>query len=99
MRDTACKTALNLVTKTIHRMVRREATERWGTKISNSEVTSDAIWRLAKFFMKTDRPKTPTAIHGPSGPRFLPLEKGNVTADCLENQFTPHDLCEENHER
>jgi hypothetical protein len=22
-----------------------------------------------------------------------------VTADCLENQFTSHDLCDENHER
>jgi hypothetical protein len=50
--------------------------------------------------MKTDRPKVPTIIHGPSGPTFLPLEKkNNATVDCLENQFKPHDVCEENHER
>jgi hypothetical protein len=27
-----------------------------------------------------------------------PNEKGSVIADCLEKQFTSHDLCEENHE-
>jgi hypothetical protein len=31
---------------------------------------------------------------------FLGLvDKANETADCLENPFTPHDLCDENHER
>jgi hypothetical protein len=39
------------------------------------------------------------AIRGPLGQKFLPLEKANATVDCLENQFTPHDLCDENHER
>jgi hypothetical protein len=28
-----------------------------------------------------------------------PLGKANAIAACLEKQFTPHDLCEENHER
>jgi hypothetical protein len=27
------------------------------------------------------------------------MDKANEIADCLENQFTPHDLCDENHER
>jgi hypothetical protein len=49
--------------------------------------------------MKRDGPKEPTAIHGLSGLIFLPLDKTNVIADCLEKQFTPLDLCEENHER
>jgi hypothetical protein len=48
--------------------------------------------------MKMDRPKAPTAVHSPSGLKFLPLLKANMIADCLENQFTPHELCEENHE-
>jgi hypothetical protein len=30
---------------------------------------------------------------------FFPSEKANAIADCLEIQFTPHDLCDENHER
>jgi hypothetical protein len=30
---------------------------------------------------------------------FHPVDKANAIADCLENQFTPHDLCDENHER
>jgi hypothetical protein len=37
-------------------------------------------------------------IHGASRLKFHPLEKANTIADCLEIQFTPHDLCDENHE-
>jgi hypothetical protein len=44
-------------------------------------------------------PKAPAAIHGPSGFKYHPIEKSNMIADCLENQFTPHDLCDDNHER
>jgi hypothetical protein len=33
------------------------------------------------------------------GIKFLLLEKANAIAGCLENQFTPHDLCDKNHER
>jgi hypothetical protein len=27
------------------------------------------------------------------------VDKANSIAECLENQFTSHDLCDENHER
>jgi hypothetical protein len=40
----------------------------------------------------------PNAIHGPSGLKFQPLESVNAIASWLENQFTPHDLCDESHE-
>jgi hypothetical protein len=36
--------------------------------------------------------------HGPFG-YFHLLEKANAIADCLENQFTPHYLCDENHKQ
>jgi hypothetical protein len=49
--------------------------------------------------MKTDEPVVPTAVHGPLGITYNPNEKANAIADCLENQFTPHDVCDENHER
>jgi hypothetical protein len=49
--------------------------------------------------MKRDGPKKPTAIHGPFGLIFHPLEKANAIADCLENQSTLHDQCDENHKR
>jgi hypothetical protein len=32
-------------------------------------------------------------------PKFHPQNKANAIADCSENQFTPHILCDENHER
>jgi hypothetical protein len=80
-------------------MTRRKASERWETKISNSEVTPHAIWSLTKSLKKRDRPKAPSAIHGASGLQFLPTERPSAIADCLENQFTPHDLSEENDER
>jgi hypothetical protein len=69
------------------------------TKISNTEVTPQAIWPIAKFLLKWDGPRAPTAIHGASGLKFHPSEKANAIADCLEILFTPHYLCDENHER
>jgi hypothetical protein len=80
-------------------MTRKKKLERWETKISNTEVTPQAIWPIAKSLLKRDGPRAPTAIHGPSGIKFHPSEKDNAIADCLENQFTHHDLCDENHER
>jgi len=79
-------------------MVQQNAIKRWESKISNSEITHHAIWPLAKSLMKRDGPKAPTAIHGISGLIFLPTEKANAIADCLENRFTPHDQCDERHE-
>jgi hypothetical protein len=40
-----------------------------------------------------------TVIHGPLGPTFQLADKTNAIADCLEKQFTPNKLCDENHER
>jgi hypothetical protein len=33
------------------------------------------------------------------GLKYHMLKKGNTIADCLENQFTLHDLCDENKTR
>jgi hypothetical protein len=54
---------------------------------------------MAKSLMKRDGAKKPTAIQGPSGITFHTLEKANAITDCLENQFTLHDLCDENHKQ
>jgi hypothetical protein len=80
-------------------MTCKEALERWETKISNTEVTAQYIWPIAKSLLKRDGPRAPTAIHGLSGLKFHPSEKANAIVDYLENQFTHHDLCDENHER
>jgi hypothetical protein len=73
-RDPACKTAVNWVTKTIKRIARKRALERWETKIENCEVTPQAIWPIAKSLTKRGEPKATTAIHGPLGPVFYPNE-------------------------
>jgi hypothetical protein len=80
-------------------MIWKKALERWGEKTGNCEVTPQSIWTIAKFLLKRDGPRAPTVIHGRSGIKFLPLEKANAIAECSENQFTPHDLCDENYER
>jgi len=33
------------------------------------------------------------------GLKNQPIEEDNAIADCLGNLVTPHDLCDENHER
>jgi hypothetical protein len=67
-------------------MTRKKALERWETKIGNAEMTPQAIWPIAKSVLA-------------SGLKFLPSEKANAIADCLEIQFIPPDLCDETHER
>jgi hypothetical protein len=79
-------------------MTRKKALEQWETKISNTEVTPQAIRPIAKS-LKRDGPRAPTALHGASGLKFHSSEKANTITDCLEIQFTPHDLCDENHEQ
>jgi hypothetical protein len=80
-------------------MTRKKALEWWETKTDNTEVTSQAICPATKFLLKRVGPRAPTALHGHSGLIFHPFEKANAIGDCLEYQFTRHDLCDENHER
>jgi hypothetical protein len=77
----------------------KQPLERRETKLANTELTPSAIWPIAKSLTNRDGPRAPTAIHGLLGLKYHPEDKANAIADCLENQFTPHDLCEVNHER
>jgi hypothetical protein len=79
-------------------MTRKKALEQWETKLCNAEVTPHAIWPIAKSLLRRNVPRAPTAIHGASGIKFIPLEKAIAIAECLEIQFTPHELCHKNHE-
>jgi hypothetical protein len=97
-RDPECKTALNWVSKSIRRLTRKKALERWETRLSNTEETPQAIWPIAKSLINRDGPRAPTAIHGNLGLKFHPMDRSNAIANCLENLFTPHDLCDENHQ-
>jgi hypothetical protein len=98
-RDPGCKTAINWVSDAFTRMTRKRALERWETELTNTEVTPQAIWPITKSLANKDGPRAPTAIHGPSGPKFQPEDKANAIRDCLEKQFIPHKLCDENHAR
>jgi hypothetical protein len=54
---------------------------------------------MAKILLNRDAPKAPKVVHGFTGLKFFPTEKANAIANCLENRFTHHDLCDEYHER
>jgi hypothetical protein len=86
-RDTACKTAVNWVTKSIRRTTRKKAQERWVAKIGNAEVTPQAMWPIAKSLLKKDGRKARTAIHGASGLKFDPSEKANAIAGCSHHMI------------
>jgi hypothetical protein len=98
-RDLACKTAVTCVTKTIRRIARKRALQRWETKIVNFEVIPQAIRSIAKSLTKTVEPKATTAIYGPLGSVLYPNEKANLIANYLGNLFTPHKVCYTDHER
>jgi hypothetical protein len=94
--DPACTMAVRWLKKTIRKVSTRKAVEWWETKIGNCEVTPQAVWSVAKSLIKRGGPKAPTAILGPLGLKYQLLDKATMIADCLENQFTLHDLCGEN---
>jgi hypothetical protein len=80
-------------------MIQKKTLEQWETKLENTELTPQAIWPIAKSLTNRHVPRTPSAIHGLLGLKYHPEDKANATADCLENQFTPHDLCDEKNEQ
>jgi hypothetical protein len=51
-----------------------------------------------KHLIKRDGSNVPTVIHGPLDLKFYPLDEAKAIVDCLENQFTPHELYDVNHE-
>jgi hypothetical protein len=74
---------VNWVTKTIRRIARKRAFERWETKIENCGVIPQAIKSIVKSLTKRGEPKAPTAIHGPLGPVFYPNEKSQCNCKLL----------------
>jgi hypothetical protein len=63
-----------------------------GEKLSNCEVTRQAIWPHSEGWNKVL-----SAIHGPLRPIFYPIDKANIIAGYLKNQFSEHDLCDCDH--
>jgi hypothetical protein len=55
-----------------------------------------AYWKIS---LKKGGPQAPYAIHVSLGLIFHPIDKANILADCLENQFRAHDLCDCDHRR
>jgi hypothetical protein len=98
-RDPDCKTAVNWASTGIRRLTRKQALEQWETRLEHTATTPHAMWPIAKSPINRDSPRTPTAIHGTLGLTFQPTDKANAIAYYLQNQFTPHDLCDENLER
>jgi hypothetical protein len=80
-------------------MTRKKGHGRLETKLANTEVTLQAIGPIAKSLTNRDEPRAPTVINGLLGLKFHPVVKANAIAVCLENQFAPHDLCDEKHEQ
>jgi uncharacterized protein YlaI len=67
--------------------------------MGNCEVTPQAICPMARAMLNRNAAKVTTAFHGYSDLKFLPYNKANAIAECLENRFTHHYMCDESHER
>jgi hypothetical protein len=78
-------------------MVQKRAFERWKTKLSNCEDTPQGVWPIAKSLRKRDGPKVSSAIHGLLSLTFCSIDRANIIADCLENQFRAHDMFDYDH--
>jgi hypothetical protein len=84
-RDPGCKKTFNWVSKSVRRLTRKKALERWENKLANTELTPPAIWPIAKPLTNRDEPRAPTPIHGLLGLKYHPVDKAIAIADCLEN--------------
>jgi hypothetical protein len=76
-------------------MTSTKVLERWETKLGICELTPQDLWPIAKSLIKRDGLKAPPVVHGPLEMAYHP----NVYTECLENQFTSHDLCDKNNKR
>jgi hypothetical protein len=65
-----------------------------GNKNNKLRGHTQAIWPIAKSLTNRGGPKAPSVIRGPLCPIFYPFDRANIIVDCLENRFTPHDLCD-----
>jgi hypothetical protein len=52
--------------------------------MANCQVTTQAIWPIAKSLPKSDRSKAPSAIHGPLVPVFYPANRANTLHTALK---------------
>jgi hypothetical protein len=92
-RDPGCTQPFNWVSKSIRRMNRKNAIDRWETKLANTELTPPVVPHQHGWTKDANWHSWPLCIN------YHPVDKANAIADCLENRFTPHNLCEENNER
>lgn len=74
-------------------MVWKRSLERWIKSLANCEVTPQAISSIAKSLTKWGEPQAPSAIHGPLGPIFYPIDKANIITDGLGNMLRAYGLC------
>lgn len=76
-------------------MAQKGALERRETQLEKMRTHTTSKVAFCKILhKKRGRPKAPSAIHGPLCPTFYPIDKANIIADCLESQFTVHELCD-----
>jgi hypothetical protein len=81
-------------------MVLKRILARWGRKGGKLKSFTSSITVFYEIpYKKSGEPNAPSAIHDPLDPIFYPIDKGKIIADCLENQFTAHDLCDCYHRR
>jgi hypothetical protein len=86
------------VPRKVRKITRRKAPELWEMKKGNCEVKPQAIRSIVKTFIKRDGSKAPI-IPDLFVLKYQHLVKAIAIADCSENQFTLHDLCDENHKQ
>jgi hypothetical protein len=57
------------------------------------------VWFIVKFLTKRGGPEAATAMHVPLDSVFYPNERAYLIENCSENLFTPHKVCDTDHER
>jgi hypothetical protein len=58
-----------------------KALERWETKLTNTELTPQTVWPIAKSLTNRNGPRVPSDNQGLSGLKYHRVDKANAIAD------------------
>jgi hypothetical protein len=92
-RDSACKTAVNWVTK-YQKNVLEKSTWKTGNKFGKLLIHASSNMAYCKITHKKAWIKGTICNSCSLRPHILSTRKTNINADCLENQLRARELCE-----
>ena len=93
-RDPVTKTALNWVTRTIKKKIKKLSNDNWQDTINECNDNIMKLWRISRALTNNPIENGAKIIHGSTGVQYEPDDQANTIADTLELQFQPNTIAD-----